>query len=257
MESYANNSIFRVEWSINKGFHVVSNINSNGSETLLLSIPHENIFTSYDDFLFKDELIQVLSMIPEINDTTKNKVSSLFSGLLLGARLYIEKYISIKKLKKELPNTDSRELFSEKSVLNKMLLDSFPETISILKNWPKEDIEFYNNLTFSSPYQPNVLRNNDYKPPKSFEFDDFYFKFIDNLDLINDRNISKFLKKTFNNQKRFEWCYDVIKTRYLNYQISFLLIFYIIYALYIEHFLFLNQIILCLHGIIQVSRRWR
>ena len=154
-------------------------------------------------------------MIPEINKTIENKESSLFSGLLLSARLYIEKYISIKGLKKVFQNIDSNLIFQEKSKNNRLFIESFPESISILKNWPQDDIDYYNNLTFSSPYQPNVSRNTEDKTQRSFEFEDFYLKFIENIDIISDRNISKFLKKIFTNQKLFEWWYDVIKTRYL------------------------------------------
>ena len=95
MAKYLNVSAFRIEYNENKGFHTISNISSKTNSTLLIQIPYETLFLAYDEFLFKDELLEAMSRIPQVNETIQNPDSSLLSGLILSARLYIEKFINI------------------------------------------------------------------------------------------------------------------------------------------------------------------
>ena len=168
----------------------------------VLEIPSSMIISPFDNFLFKNVIVDALVQIQQIQDSIRD-YDQFFSLNILAIQLIIEIRVNREEVNKLFPQYKDWIMYREMNEMMKTYIKSLPsiETMDIPHFWDEDEIKFYGNITYRTLFiriKPSILfdqltdllKNSKYKKEASY--------------LITNILISK---------DQFEWAFAVSQTR--------------------------------------------
>ena len=201
MEEYSIDNSIKISYTDELGIFTTASKNLKDKE-ITVKIPGKSIMSAFDEFPFKELIIDVLSEIPETaNSLIPNRNDFYISTMLLTAQLLVNINWDPDKLISKFPQYTNVPLYKQDWKLWQDYLDTLPsrQNLDHPNQWEKEDLDFFHKIALTRLGYRNIP--------------DFYKKLREVLKEKMTDESEYLLSEVFLSQEQYIWAYNIVNTR--------------------------------------------
>ncbi|CAI2360283.1 unnamed protein product [Moneuplotes crassus] len=207
MEDAVLEDLLTLQWEENRGIFVQATSNIPSSKDTM-KIPSELVFSVYNEFPFKDILIDPIydtfdkkkfyQEVP-LNKNDREKVLTTIEMLI---NINVDREV----INKRFPKYKKTSLYIEGCSKCEDYFLSLPtiDSFNHLAFWSQQEIDMFKEITFSEPKVKNISS--------------FYHELLRELKSLNTQESLFIIEEVLSDKEQFKWAFNIIETRCFDFE---------------------------------------